>query len=149
MLKLGNESGIRGRLSNLEPMKIHRNLEFDMWQMSEDYLYPIGMGVVINIPKGYVTDLVSLPPVAWLAISPFRLSVVAPMVHNLLYYLKGNLEAPYLHIHTSSIFKVDRPLADKIFLNILVEEGVPVFRRNVAYRSARLLGSSYWNRNSL
>ena len=70
----------------------------------------------ITVPKGYVTDLASVPRICWSFIAPFDVARAA-IVHDLLYkairqyrWQKGKLE------EDKELIKKAKVIADKIFL---------------------------------
>jgi hypothetical protein len=77
------------------------------------------------IPKGFRSDLASIPRCLWWLIAPFELSIQAPLLHDYL-YKRGRLR---------------RRVVDRVFLGLMESEGVPRWRRNAAYLAVRLFGA--------
>ena len=83
----------------------------------------------IKIPMGFVTDLASTPvPVRWL-VPRTDLGLIAPLVYDFIYRNRGPLT---------------RREADRLFCRIMREEGVPKWKRRVAFWSVRLFGWRHW-----
>jgi hypothetical protein len=97
------------------------------------YTYPVYDPVKeewVVIKAGFVFDLASVPRVAWWACAPFELSIVAPLAHDWLY--AGKLGG------------YTRKEADDFFLYLMKREGVPRWRRYIAYHAVRLFGKKHW-----
>lgn len=94
------------------------------------------------IPKGFETDLSSIPRWLWWLIAPFELSVEAPLVHDWLYRHGGK---PY---HNRSPYakrrQYTRADADRFLYTIAAHEGVWWWRRWLAYNAVRLFGARAW-----
>ena len=98
-------------------------LKFDSDTLSDegrDLLKYCGVQVtkknVISVPKGYITDLASVPRFCWAFIAPFDVARAA-IVHDLLYkairlyrWQKGKLE------EDKELIKKAKVAADKVFL---------------------------------
>lgn len=78
----------------------------------------------VNIPRGFVTDLASIPRIFWSIWPPFGLHTRAAVIHDYLYATK----AP-------------KDFADHAFLQLLKEDGVPWLRRSLFYRAVKLGGN--------
>lgn len=84
----------------------------------------------IVIPDGFVTDFASVPRIFWRIIPPWGEYSPAAVVHDYL-YLVGTLK---------------RGVVDKIFLQIMTQLGVSLWKRQVMYIAVRIAGSRGWNR---
>ncbi|MCK9494164.1 MAG: DUF1353 domain-containing protein [Dehalococcoidia bacterium] len=103
----------------------------NIWRIRDDVLIvDTRHGRDFVVPAGYETDLSSVPRLAWWLIAPFELSVFAPLGHDPLY---GGLDARYT-----------RAEADLLFLDLMVIELVPRWRRELAYPAVRLRGGPRW-----
>ena len=91
--------------------------------------------------KGFKFDLASIPRIVWPIISPFDLSIVAPLFHDLIYEYKGYLPTDCVYPYKT----FTRYDADNLFLRLMKVEKIPMFKRNLAYYSVRLYGGIYWN----
>src|SRR5574340_15826 len=105
----------------------------DNWLVMEDFSYQ-GHGVSLFIPKGFRTDLASIPRLLWRLIAPFELSLTAPIVHDMLYRSKGKTSERIL----------TRAETDLLFFNIMTDEGVNWWRRKLAYWGVRMGGGYSW-----
>ena len=97
----------------------------DNWIVMQEYRYR-SHGIDITIPRGFVTDLASIPRGLWWLIAPFELSTTAPIVHDWCY--RHGLKT--------------RAEIDELFLAIMKDEGVSYWRRYAAYWGVRMGGSS-------
>ena len=59
-----------------------------VWILTETYTYQ-SEGFRIIIKEGFEFDLASVPRAFWWAISPFDLSITAPLIHDFLYIHRG------------------------------------------------------------
>ena len=87
-------------------------------------------GDVIKIPKGFIFDGASIPPIFWgiLMLHPFHMRCRrAGMVHDYMY----------------TIGKKD--LGDKLFKSILKEDGCNSFQSRIMFWAVRLFGGMYIN----
>ena len=90
----------------------------------KDYTYytcsPINFVIeeeVFTIPKGFETDLSSIPKIAWPILSPFHSSSIRPaLVHNWFYRMTCDF---------------DRQQSDLIFYHMLLNEGIGPLRASL------------------
>ena len=102
------------------------------WEVMEDYYYKTSRGV-IRVPKGFRTDYASVPRIFRNIINSYGKHGRAAVVHDWLYSSKCKIN-------------VTREEADKVFLEIMKECGVNVFKRNLMYRMVRLFGASHFRK---
>lgn len=105
------------------------------WVLLQDLIWVSGTSV-IRVPKGFATDLASIP-------RPFRLFITvngkhreSAVLHDWLYNKKGKL--PF---ETYS-----RAEADRLFLSAMKSQGVNWLTRSAMYAGVRLGGWVYWRR---
>lgn len=94
----------------------------------------VDIDVEIVVPEGFEFNAASVPRLAWLAISPLDLGVVAPLIHDWLYRTGGG-------------GVITRRQADRLFIRHMKAEGVGWIRRNAAYLAVRVGGRSSWGRS--
>jgi Protein of unknown function (DUF1353) len=111
------------------------------WRLEEAYSYQDGP-TTITVPAGFEFDLASIPRPLWWLISPFELSIAAPLVHDFLSQHEG--DPPAGSITPPRIYS--RPEADRLFRHIMEVEGVPWWRRVLAYFGVRAFGWLAWRR---
>jgi len=99
-------------------------------ELFQDYSYEIN-GYIINVPKGFITDLASVPRSFWTIFPPFGVYTPAAVIHDFLY-------SEY------NVTGINRTLSDKIFLFIMRELGVGFFKSKTMYRAVRLFGETSW-----
>lgn len=108
----------------------------DFWVTQSDYLIDVPViDAKMIIPLGFQFDLASVPRWAWWLIAPFELSIIAPLVHDYLYGMElkkigGN--------------PVTRKDADDAFLALMLIEGIPKWKANLAHRAVRLASWIWW-----
>lgn len=109
------------------------------WRLERAYTYHDG-ATAITVPAGFEFDLSSVPRLFWPLIAPFDLSIVAPLLHDFLYRhggdpAAGSIEPPRTY---------ERAEVDRMFRTIMEAEGVPAWRRVLAYLAVRAFGGSAW-----
>ena len=100
----------------------------------------------ITVPKGYITDLASVPRFCWAFIAPFDVARAA-VIHDIMYekingaFKKGIIESKKER-------ELYRKIADKMFLEGMesAEPSVPKWKIKSAYWSVRMFGR--WAINS-
>lgn len=103
----------------------HRNYEvFEEFEFYYDK--PNGKRVVISIPKGFVTDLASVPRLFWSIFPPNGEYSKAAIVHDFIYRTRTLL--------------ISRKEADAIFLEGMKVLKVPAWRRYAIWLAVRLFG---------
>jgi Protein of unknown function (DUF1353) len=104
------------------------------WVLVDDLSYEVGTsGVVIAVPKGFVTDFASIPQALWsVGLSPNGLYSKAAVVHDYLYWTQS----------------CSRQQADNLLMIAMKESGVNAATRRLIYEGVRLGGGSAWVSNS-
>lgn len=85
---------------------------------------------IITIPKGFTTDLASVPRIFWSVYPPFGRYTSPAVLHDYLYSLVD-----------SGLGSMTYKYADKLFLRSMREIGVSRITRNILYYSVRLYSS--------
>lgn len=102
-------------------------LSFDQetrrWIVQESFEYVAKKIGTVEVPMGFSTDLDSVPRIPFLYAWLKGRATKSAVVHDWLYY----------NYH-------DRKEADKIFLQAMEDEGVPVWRRIPIYSAVRSFG---------
>ncbi len=109
------------------------------WRLEQTYRYQDGASL-ITVPEGFKFDLASVPRFIWGLISPFDLSIVAPLVHDFLYFHKGDPPAGAVDPPRT----YTRKASDVLFKRIMKQEGVWRWRWQLAYAAVRLFGGGKW-----
>ena len=93
----------------------------------------------LTVPKGYITDMASVPRAAWAFIAPFDVARAA-VCHDIMY---EKLNARRKHINTKE-FKAMRSIADTVFMNGMNASEPPVkaWKKFAAYWAVRMFGWS-------
>ena len=109
---------------------------------------------VVSVPKGYITDLASVPRFCWAFIAPFDVARAA-VVHDILY---EKINTQYKIVNESAAAEdgpatkkereVYREIADHVFLEGMnaSEPSVPSWKKYAAYWAVRVFGR--WAINS-
>lgn len=113
----------------------------EMWQVVEKCEYKTDNGgVTITVPKGFITDLASVPRIFWGIVASFELSLSGPLFHDLIYRCAGQIPAEL--VNPDHIFERDE--TDALFLELMVKSGVPHWKCRVAYRAVRTFARFAW-----
>lgn len=104
------------------------------WRLEDWLIYdiPIGDGhtpLRIIVPRGFVTDFASVPPLLTWAVPRYGLHTRAAILHDFLYSRKG---------------KCPRFVADAIFRQAMEDCKVPWLTRVVMYYAVRLFAGWAW-----
>lgn len=87
-----------------------------------------------EVPRGFVTDLASVPRLFWTAFPPCGKYTPVAVVHDYIYWYQP--------------FDCDRKCADELLLVAMKESKVDLATRNAIYAGVRLGGSSSWAENT-
>ncbi|ATV57132.1 hypothetical protein CTM68_05255 [Fusobacterium pseudoperiodonticum] len=98
------------------------------FELVDDYVYQIEE-YRIRVPKGFVTDYASIPRIFRPIVLPYGKHSGASVVHDYLYSKGCDLN-------------IERKKADKIFLEILKEEGVNPILDRLMYIAVRCFGKT-------
>lgn len=104
------------------------------WELCETVLVRDGEREFV-IPKGFRSDLASIPRVVRPLMETSDLGILPPLAHDLLYRRGG------LGLYT-------RVEADDLFHRLMIAESVSRSRRVAAYWAVRLFGRSAWRGQS-
>lgn len=134
-----DETAIRIMGSELPAPVVSYLNDKNLWRLQAPYSLTL-CGHRIRIPAGFEFDLASVPRLLWWLIAPFELSITAPLLHDFLYQNAGDPpEGTVIPPRTYS-----RAETDRLFLQVMRREGVPAWRRQLAYLATRLFGSFWW-----
>jgi hypothetical protein len=105
-----------------------------MWRVHEDLTVTLSNGELLVIPKGFITDLSSVPKPLWSIFPPFGDFLLASLVHDYLYVVR---------------YKNNRKFADKEMLKISMKlhnsSRLKILDNKLRYLAVRLFGWVYWN----
>ena len=124
--------------SPLPPVYVTYMVGRGVWILMADYKLVVSANkqeVTFLIPTGFEFDLASIPRGIWPIIGSFELSIVAPLIHDLLYRFKGG----------GMIFggRMTRAEADRLFYDLMIMEGVAKWKANAAYRAVQIFASRW------
>lgn len=126
------------------PVIVTYDVRARAWELVEPY--PLDRpGFSLRIPAGFQFDLASIPRFFWRVIAPFELSLSAPLVHDFLYACQGH--PPEGTVVPPRTFT--RLESDRLFLVLMRLEGVPLWRRWLAYCAVRLFGPRFEQEGNL
>lgn len=117
-----------------------RPIDEHYYELVELYTY-IGKKYKVEVPKGFITDIASIPQFAWslVGLSPDGLYRAAAIVHDWCYwnygYMKGTVTKK-----GSAVEYVSKREADKLFFEVMKEAGVSAWKRNLMYAAVSLFG---------
>jgi len=87
----------------------------------------------IEVPRGFVTDLASVPRLFWTAFPPCGQYTPAAVVHDYIYWYQPS--------------NCDQTCADDLLLLAMEESGVSLASRTAIYAGVRTGGKSSWEEN--
>jgi hypothetical protein len=100
------------------------------YQTCKNIIFSVN-GVRHIIPKGFKTDLASIPRPIWSFMSPAHSALMAPsIVHDWFYRMTCDY---------------DRKQIDLIFFHMLIAEGTPKWRAYLMYYAVRRFGAKSYN----
>ena len=135
---------------------LNSSLSYDCDKLTEEdikVLKSVGVKVTkkgkVTVPKGFVTDMASVPRACWMLIAPFDVARAA-VIHDLLYknirqyrwtWREDEISEPKLELER--IFRA-KEISDKIFLCAMndSEPEVPSYKKNPAYWAVKVFGNS-------
>ena len=91
------------------------------------------LGLTCTLVKGFKSDGASVPTVGW---SVIRLYPTHPKL------IRGAVAHDFLYLLVAARL-IGRELADAVFLEIIKEDGLDFFRRQVVYRAVRISGGAH------
>lgn len=108
-----------------------RDPDVQLWELLEEFaFYSDGLGRVITVPAGFVTDLASIPR----------------LVQNILPNDHPTIEMPsVIHDHLYTTKTTTREQADGVLREGMELQGASGFVRNAVYRILRMFGGAHWN----
>jgi len=96
---------------------------FKHWELDKDFEVDVLGFHKIVVPRGFRTDLASVPRIFWVLIPPFGRYSQAAVVHDYLYRMEH-----------------DRKEADSIFYDLMIEYGVWKWKAIIMYLGVRAFG---------
>lgn len=102
------------------------------YQVEEDIMYSI-LGGELIVPKGFITDLASIPQSLQGVISKHGLYDAGAILHDYLY-------------SSQSIYPINREDSDKVFHKVMIECGADKKTAMLFYSAVRIGGESHYQR---
>lgn len=100
------------------------------WEIKEKFVYETTGGYSIVVPVGYTTDGASIPRGLWNLFPPNGKYLEAAVVHD------------YIYTDLCHIFSKEQ--ADDIFLDIMEELGISLWRRRILWAGTVVGGKGDW-----
>lgn len=102
----------------------------------------------ITIPKGYQTDLASIPRFIWslFGLTPDGLYRGAAVVHDFIYgqHIKGTDHCEVIDQFTGTIRFLSRKQCDDIFKELIHDSGEDSWKEQAMYNAVRIFGRFYF-----
>lgn len=122
-------------------------IDGDKWETGRDLEYHVGekgSDERIRVPKGFVTDLASVPWPATLFIPKSGAYNPAAVIHDYLYQKKGNLIVyDKAGVAWPKIYSLKE--CDDIFLEAMIALGVNKIKAKIMYTAVRVFGQTAWD----
>ncbi|KQV54825.1 MULTISPECIES: DUF1353 domain-containing protein [unclassified Caulobacter] len=119
-----------------------------LWGLHDTLTYtPSDAAHTITAPKGFVTDLASIPRWGWIVLPPDGPWVKGAVIHDFLYATRGTGVWKTHPSGNSRPQPYSRAEADWILRDALKNRGVDVVRRNIIWLAVRIGGSGGWGKD--
>lgn len=118
------------------PLVLEPTADGKRWTIHEAFSYETDSGWIINVPKGFVTDLASVPRFLWPLFPPFGTYTRAAVLHDFLY-----------DQHRRRVKHYSRAFADAILLEAMADCCTPRLVRWCVWSGVRLGGFFAWQHN--
>jgi hypothetical protein len=95
-------------VSSFTTALIARKSDGRLWQVYLPFSYEVGSlgsGEIITVPAGFITDLASIPRLAWWLLPPDDSYSQAAVLHDWLCHRRGNVERQYTSRQVAEIFE--------------------------------------------
>lgn len=129
----GNKGAIFPKISRPIPFG-----DWDFYYLEDDLVWKpnLGSGLThtITVPKGFVTDLASVPRLLWFKYSPQGRYAYAAIVHDYLYWVQDP--------------NISKEEADKILKAAMIDSGVPELTVKAFNLAVDKFGGSSWKKNT-
>lgn len=105
------------------------------WCVIEDFIFEYGeegKGIIITVPKGFITDFASVPHVFWNILPPWGKYGPAAVVHDWLYYDQSTT----------------KDFADDVLMEGMKVMQTEVLQRDIIYEAVHKAGQDAWNENA-
>ena len=99
-----------------------------LWRVREALVFMARDGSVIAVPSGFMSDLASIPRAVWPILRKDGTHRRAAILHDYLY----------------SIRTVPRKLADSLFLEAMLSDGVPMWQAYAMWCAVRMAGFLFY-----
>lgn len=117
-----------------------------LWETIEPFEYRVGeeeSDIYIKVPRGFETDLASIPQGFWLIETPDGNHAQAAVLHDYIYSTNGEC---LREDGTDEIKILSRKQGDKIFLEAMKVLQVPGWRAYTMYQAVRKFGWVGWRK---
>ena len=112
----------------------YKDLENGKFELTNELQATTPYGL-IRVPRGYITDLASIPWIAQCIIPKLGKQNRSSVVHDYLYEV-GSINGK----------KITREIADKIYFGLMKSRKVSAWNRHIQYRALRMFGFIAWNK---
>lgn len=110
---------------------VYSNVSSKYWMIIQPLTVQLSTGDIINIPRGFVYDMATVPKWLWSIIRPFNDGLIAFLIHD------------YLYVHQDK-HSLNRKQVDNEMLFWLNITNNNKFDNYLRYYIVRLLGWMWW-----
>jgi hypothetical protein len=134
---------------DVEPIK-YKNIADKYFQLEEDYTVRVHINGVlqsITVPKGYITDLASIPRFVWTltGLTPDGLYRGAAVVHDYIYGMKNGMGySAVVSSDKTQVFRLSRQECDKIFRELMEDAGESDWKVKTFFWAVETFGWMYY-----
>ena len=119
-----------------------------LWGLQRTLSYePSNATDTITVPRGFVTDLASIPRFVWTLLPPDGPWVKGAVIHDFLYATRGTSQWKRQPPGNTRAQPYTRAEADWILRDALKNRGVDLLRRNVIWLAVRFGGGRGWGKD--
>lgn len=118
-----------------------------LWALQQELEYRPGEGEeeLIVIPRGFVTDLTSVPRLVWSFYPPDGPWAKAAVIHDFLYFTKGTGEW-HSHRGITRPRPYSRKVADDILKQAMADRKIGAWEQLVIWLAVRVFGGGGWGK---
>ena len=110
---------------------VYSNVSSKYWMIIQPLTVKLSTGDIINIPRGFVYDMATVPKWLWSIVRPFNDGLIGFLIHD------------YLYVHQEK-HSLTRKQADREMLYWLNITNSNKFDNYIRYCIVRLLGWMWW-----
>ena len=129
-------------------VSFHQNDDGHNFTVDQDFTFVTESGLAIRVPKGFVTDLASVPRVFWAILPCFGTYTDGAVVHDMLYHHNGVVLFKEDGRVALNRVTLTRKECDDVLLEAMRDCHTPRWQQVVIYRAVRWFGGMAWRQDA-